>query len=60
MQKVNVDVQLINGDKYEIVYDEGKEKFLDLVRFGEGIFLETKYKSFIAVKNIIAFKFTGE
>jgi hypothetical protein len=57
MEPINVEVKLNNGDKHYIVFEEGKEKFFDLVRFGEGAFLQDKNKSYFAVKHIISFYF---
>lgn len=57
MELINVEVKLNNGDKHNIVFDEGKEKFFDLVRFGEGVFLQDKNQVHFAVKHIISFYF---
>jgi hypothetical protein len=57
MEPINVEVKLNNGDKHYIVFNEGKEKFFDLVRFGEGAFLQDKNESYFAVKHIISFYF---
>lgn len=59
MEQINVEVKLINGDIHIVQYDEGKEKFLDLVRFGEGVFIMDQKENYFAVKNIVSFKFRG-
>lgn len=57
MEVVGIEVRLVNGDIHYVEYEEGKEKFLDLVRFGEGAFVKDKTDSFFSVKNIVSFKF---
>lgn len=57
MENVGIEVRLLNGDIHYVEFDEGKEKFLDLVRFGEGSFVKDKTNSYFSVKNIISFKF---
>lgn len=57
MENVGVEVRLVNGDIHYVVFEEGKEKFLDLVRFGEGAFVKDSMHSYFAVKNIVSFKF---
>lgn len=59
MEIVSVEVKLINGDIHYVEYEEGKEKFLDLVRFGEGVFVKDKTENYFAIKNVISFKFRG-
>ncbi len=59
MEQINVEVKLNNGDIHIVQYDEGKEKFLDLVRFGEGVFVMDQNENYFAVKNIVSFKFKG-
>lgn len=59
METINVEIKLTNGDIHYVEYEEDKEKFLDLVRFGEGVFLKDKTENYFAVKSIISFKFRG-
>jgi hypothetical protein len=59
MELIGIEVKLTNGDIHYVEYEEGKEKFLDLVRFGEGAFLKDTKQNFFAVKSIISFKFKG-
>lgn len=57
METIDVEVKLNNGDIHIVAFEEGKEKFLDLVRFGEGVFLQDKKDTFFAVRNINSFYF---
>lgn len=59
MDHINIEVKLSNGDIHHVQYEEDKEKFLDLVRFGEGVFIKDKSENYFAIKNIISFKFKG-
>lgn len=59
METINIEIKLTNGDIHYVEYEEGKEKFLDLVRFGEGVFIKDKIENYFAVKNVISFKFKG-
>ena len=59
METVVVEVRLTNGDIHSVEYEDGKEKFLDLVRFDDGAFLKDKIENYFAVKNIMSFKFKG-
>lgn len=59
MKYTDIEIKLSNGDVYYVEFQEDKDKFLDLVRFGEGVFLKDKSENYFAVKNIIAFKFKG-
>lgn len=59
METINVEVKLVNGDIHIVKYDEDKEKFFDLVRYGEGVFIGDQFDNYFAVKSIISFKFKG-
>ena len=59
METVSIEVRLTNGDIHSVEFEEGKEKFLDLVRFDNGAFLKDKIDNYFAIKNIVSFKFKG-
>lgn len=54
---IKIEVELINGSKYTIDYDQGEEEFKDLIKFDNGTnFLQDSQKGYILVKNVVRFK----
>jgi len=60
MQTVKVEVKLINGDTYNVEYEEGRQAFLDAVSYADRGFIQDVKQTYISIKNIISFKFKGE
>lgn len=56
---MNLEVQLTNGQKHNIVFDGSKEEFFDLLKFSRESFVQDTEKNYLIVSSIMAFKITG-
>ena len=54
---INVGVILTNGSQHEVVYEKGREEFMDLVKFNRDTFVQDANGYFILVSSISVFKF---
>jgi hypothetical protein len=54
---INIGVTLTNGSQHEVVYEKGKEDFMDLVKFNRDNFVQDTNGYFILVSSITVFKF---
>ena len=54
---INVGVMLTNGSQHEVVYEKGKEDFMDLVKFNRDTFVQDTNGYYILVSGISVFKF---
>lgn len=54
---INIGVMLKNGSQHEVVYEKGKEDFMDLVKFNRDDFIQDTNGYFILVSSIAVFKF---
>jgi hypothetical protein len=53
----NIGVMLTNGSQHEVVYEKGKEDFMDLVKFSRDSFIQDTNGYYILVSSISVFKF---
>ena len=54
---INIGVTLTNGSQHEVVYEKGKEDFMDLVKFNRDTFVQDTNGYYILVSGISVFKF---
>jgi hypothetical protein len=54
---INIGVTLTNGSQHEVVYEKGKEDFMDLVKFNRDTFVQDANGYYILVSGISVFKF---
>lgn len=56
---MNMEVQLSNGQKHDVVFDGSKEEFFDILKFSRDTFIQDTQKNYFIVSSIMSFKITG-
>jgi hypothetical protein len=56
---MNLEVQLTNGQKHQVVFEGSKEDFFDLIRFNRDSFIQDTKNSYFVISSIMSFKIEG-
>jgi hypothetical protein len=56
---ITLEVNLTNGNKHTVVYEQSKEEFFDLIKFNRDVFLKDKNDTYFIVSSIMSFRIQG-